>query len=185
RGSPQAPAVTRQLGIRVQFGSGNAVAQLLNRADEIAYLHAARVILHGGPVSGEIHARPNHSRRVGQGAFHATGAGRAGHAGDWQVHPLRSGHGHAGTSKPSSRTASARASGRVRSASNVTAVLACSRSTAAWVTPGIERSLRSTLRAQFAHVMPRTGRVTVWFAIRLMIPSRSFVPVMPVHFGNR
>ena len=44
-----------------------------------------------------------------------------------------------------------------------------SRRMTAFFTPGVARSLRSTLRAQLPQVMPFTGRFRVWIAILYMM----------------
>ena len=97
----QAPAVSMFRCVGRRFLLRYTEAQLLNRANEIAHLRDARVELDGRRVGGQIDAGPIHARSVGQIPFDAACAGGTRHPRDRQVHALRSGSLHAGTSKPS------------------------------------------------------------------------------------
>src|SRR5450756_2534146 len=152
----QAPPVSLLRGVGRRCLLRYAVPKLLDRESEIADLHDARVELHGRRIGGQIHIGAAHSRSIRQSALEGAGAGGAGHSGYRQVHALRGRRFHAGTSKPSCRTALARVSGFTTSASYSTIALALTRSTVALVTPGVAESFRSTLREQLPQVMPPT-----------------------------
>src|ERR1039457_4619741 len=134
----------------------HAVSQLLDGKREIAYPRDGGVELHGGRIGGQIHIGAAHARSIGERVLDGARAGGAGHSGYRQVNAFRGRGLHAGTSKPSCRTASARVSGFTISASYSTVAQALTRSTVALVTPGVAESFRSTLREQLPQVIPPT-----------------------------
>src|SRR5262249_10605569 len=155
--------VKQRFGVGSGAGLRNAVAKILDRADQIADFGTDRVVIDSRGGGRKVHMSTLHPGSGCERSFNRASARRTRHARERQVHSFgHSGGGaHAATSYPSSRTAWASTSGFTKSVSYSTVARVDARSTVAFVTPGVEASLRSTPRAQLPHVMPRTVRFSV------------------------